>query len=161
MRNPLYPFTLILVVVFLAGFAMVPKVRGLAEMTATAMSTMKPPEPLIKFVESPQLAEVILKPPREIMGVSRDPFGPLIADEITLPAKTVSAKLENNDLRDLIFVGLVKFGEEYFAYLKTGVKTGVYKLQDKVGNYAIEQIDANQVVFKSGENVIVKKRGKI
>ena len=120
-------------------------------------------KPLVEFVENADLAKVILKPERKPLTISRDPFKPLITKEMAaagdLDNKIIPTGQEQA-LEDVVLIGVVKLGEESRAYFKTGDKTGVFKIQDKIRGFTIEEINIDSVVLKSGDRKIVKKRGK-
>ncbi len=120
-------------------------------------------KPLIEYIQSPELAKIILKPEKKPLSVSRDPFKPLIAEEINAQGQdnSVSPLAEPANLDDVALIGVVKFGSEVRAYLKMSNKTGIFKVGDTLRNYVINQIDSDRVIFKSGNSEIEKKREDI
>ena len=122
------------------------------------------PEKSFEYIQSPELAKVILKPQRKPLTISRDPFKPLITKEMVnqnqedMDKKLSSLTTLQDTLDDVILIGVVKFENQFRAYLKTDSKTGIYKPRDKVRNYVIQEINYDRIVFKFGNNEIIKKR---
>ncbi len=125
-------------------------------------------KPLVEKVEDLELAKVILKANPKILAVKNDPFKPITTKNAFDPTANIvmnPADLSNQVLADAMgnvnVVGIVRMDQDYRAFITTSDKKGVYKAQDKSGNYTIERIEPTQVVFKLGENEIVKKRGQL
>lgn len=139
---------------------------GCQDLKKTSSKLFKEPakeeeKPLIEYIESVDLAKVILKPERKPLKISRDPFKPIIAkDSDDEMAGEIIPIGQEQALEDVVLVGIVKLGAESRAYLKTDSKTGVFKVQDKIRGFAIVEINPDSVVLQSGDRKIVKKRGK-
>lgn len=115
--------------------------------------------PLVKRVESPDLAKFILKPVREKIDVTRDPFRPLPIVQSSEKAKDTLT--EQPDLADWKLVGVVKMDAEFVALLKSKNRRGVFRVNDKIQNYTVISIDEKQVIFNNGSSKIIMKRGDI
>ena len=116
-------------------------------------------KPLITYMDSADLAKIILKPERKPLTISRDPFKPLIDKPVEFnPNDPNSPTTIEDNLEDVHWVGVVKLGDELRVYLKTQEKTGVFKVGDTIRSYTITHIDIHEVIFKSEKNEVVKKR---
>ena len=109
-------------------------------------------------VDSPQLAQLILKPKRPKLDISRDPFEPLFWEAKENPTK--GAPLSNVDmLEDVKFLGLVRIGDTVSALLKTKSGKKMYHLDDQIREYKITDITGIGVVLTNGQRTIKVKRG--
>ncbi len=120
---------------------------------------------LLQPIDSTELAKILLKPKRKPLTMSRDPFKPLFQKEyLPISSDDINANTpinqSQNILEDIILVGVIKMGEESRVYLKSNLKSGVFRPHDKLGEYNIERIDVDQVVFKRGDNEFIIKRGE-
>ena len=117
-------------------------------------------QPLLPVMDSPDLAKMILKTERKPLKVSRDPFKPIVTrtGEEQSTGGDSSLYTEEDNLDDVILIGVINFDGTLRAYLKTKSKTGVFKIGDKIRGYSIESIRTDKVVFKSEKNEVVKKR---
>jgi hypothetical protein len=120
-------------------------------------------KPFVQYVESPQLAELILKPKGKKFLMSRDPFEPITTKEGMrfTDLGGASAQGADNPVDNIVLVGVVKLDTEYRAFLKFHNKSGVFKVQDKIEDYVIKDINLDQIVLVYEGREIVKKRGEI
>ena len=114
-----------------------------------------PAAPAVKKVESLELAKLILKPKKVEIDVSKDPFKPLINKE-----KEPLNSMEVYNPEDLQFLGVVRVGEEYSALLKNEIQKGVFRIDDKIKDYTIVNIEETSVVLSNGNKTITLKRGE-
>ena len=105
-------------------------------------------------VESPQLAQLILKPNRQKLDINRDPFEPLFLEK---PGKENSQGVDM--LEDVKFLGLVRVEGATSALLKTKFGKRMYKREDKIREYQIVAISETEVVLKNDKRTIKIKRG--
>ena len=116
-------------------------------------------EPLMEKVESPQLAQMILKPEKHRMVIKRDPFQPLSMLTPVI-AQTPGPEAQEEDiLANLEYLGVVIINNEFSALLKMGEKKGIYHVKDKINTMTILDIKNEYVMLKSGSQTFTLKRG--
>jgi len=121
-------------------------------------------KPGIEYVQNPQLAEMILKPKGKQLLVSRDPFKPIFTkEEMGYPdfMDVATNQGPNLSTNDIVLVGVARMDHEYQALIKYHDKSGVFKVEDKVENYVIKDINLDRIVLTDGNQDIIKKRGEI
>ena len=108
-----------------------------------------------EIVESPQLAQLILKPNRPKLDISKDPFKPLFVE------KNGSGKNRagGDSLDDVKFLGLVRVGDTASALLQTKSGKKMYNLDDSLRGYKVMGISEAEVVLKNDKRTIKVKRG--
>lgn len=116
-------------------------------------------EPIIKKVESPRLAKLILKREKIHLDVSRDPFKPLGKQEGTSGIVNAAEPYTANTNMDLQFVGVLRMADEYVAFLKNGSQKGLYRINDQILAYTVKNIQQDQVTLSDGVRVVTLKRG--
>jgi len=112
-------------------------------------------KPAIQRIENPELAKLILKPQRPKLDVSRDPFQPLVSSDQMLWVQGDGEYA----LGEWKFIGMVRMDDEFWAYLRSDTQKGTFKVNDKIKDYTIEEIQKDRVVFNNGEKTITLKRG--
>jgi hypothetical protein len=110
----------------------------------------------IEYVQSLDQARDILKPQGKPLIITKDPFKPII-----MPAKKGIIAKPVDILSDVKVLGIVKLDDDYRAFIRVGTKERVVSLQDTVRKFTIIDINMEQVVFKSGNRTVIKKRGKL
>ena len=112
-------------------------------------------EPVIPKVETSQLAKIILTPKTENSRISRDPFKPLLK----------SGPVNTNDnvflegLNNVKFLGVVKVNDEYRVLIQSDTKKDIFKKNELVHGYTIEEIQTDYLILKKGETRKKIKRG--
>ena len=140
-------FIVFILILFLAGCKYI---------KPQAFLDKKEPEPVVKRIENPQLAKLILTPKREKLHVSRDPFKPLL-----LPVATsMKAPVTKQDLK-VVFIGTMKVEDEVRALLQVDSKKEFFRVKDVIHGYTIESIDADTVVLSKENQQMVIKRSEV
>ncbi len=121
---------------------------------------------MVEIVDNPQLAKVILRSEKKPLQIIKDPFKPILSKTPTfMPGQeNTQAPSESGqtEAQDVILIGVVKMEDEFRAYVKTGSKLDVYKVQDKIGPYTVLSINIDQMVLQIGDTQrVVKNRGKL
>lgn len=111
------------------------------------------------YVEDVELAKIILRPKRHNLSVKRDPFEPLIKPKEMLDTMPIDQQREEDVLRGLEYLGLVRVGEKNSVLLKTEKGKGVYRINDKVGQLTIAEIHEDHIVFEKNDRNFKLKRG--
>ena len=109
-------------------------------------------------VESAQLAQLILKPKRPKLDISRDPFEPLFFDKQAANTKALPST-QGDRLDDVRFLGLVRVGDTISALIKTKSGKKMYHVEDNIREYKIREITELNVVLTNGQRTIKVKRG--
>ncbi len=111
-------------------------------------------------IEDVQLAQIILKPKRHKLTITRDPFEPLIkskgSDGI---GRSIEQLKEADALKGMQYLGMVKVGEDTSALIKTQDKKEVYKVNDQVNHLTITAIEEDVITFTQGSKTFKLKRG--
>jgi hypothetical protein len=116
-------------------------------------------DPLIERIKTPQLARMILKPQKAELKVSRDPFTPLFTSKEEAKANSPQVNETASPIEDLIFLGVVRMNEEYLALLKDNLKKGLFRVNEKVKDFTITDIQEDEVTLNNGVRTIKIKRG--
>lgn len=111
----------------------------------------------LHIIESPQLAKIILKPVREEYDLKRDPFAPLSASSRS--SYIGQNKMDTHGVSDMKLLGVAKINEEFIAYLKGNTSKGTYRINDKINDYTIMEINNEKVVLNNGAQIVILKRG--
>ena len=116
-------------------------------------------KPAFQKVEDIELAKILLKPQAKKLSISRDPFTPIIR---TADAGSDDSFPESIDevLNDIKFIGVIKQGDNYRALLRVRSKQGVFRQNDKIQNYTIQEIHMDRIVLSNGEKTKSIKRGE-
>ena len=112
-------------------------------------------------VEDVQLAKIILKPKRHKLTITRDPFEPLIKPKNFDATSRSIEQQQNDDLKGMQYVGLVKVGDTISALIKTGTDKGVYKVNEQVNHLTITAIEESSITFIQGSKTFKLKRGDL
>ena len=116
-------------------------------------------EDILKKIESPVLAKLILKPARYKIDISKDPFEPLIQEDDTpVIVDMKTERIINPD--DYKFIGIVKINGEPLVLLNVKEKRAIYKLNDEVDSFVISNISNEEVILKNGKKILILKRGE-
>ncbi len=163
-----------------AVLAMLILVAGALAVPGTAVADKADNGLPIPYVESPQLAKLILRPEPKTLQINRDPFKPLIIPKKAKPGVPGGPGKKDAEpevpipeiIQKMELIGVVKLEGEFRAYVKTVTKTGTKtgtktmvlrmqdKVPDKIEDYTVEFIGLDQIVLKSPHHEVVKKRGK-
>ena len=136
---------------------------GGCDLTPGKKKAQTEPSPTVKLVQDMELAKIILKPERQPSVITRDPFKPLLAKtELLNEAKTDdnTRRADEEDLKKIKFLGLIKLGENYSVFLQSETKKGVYKVNDEFEHFTIINIQPEFVELKRGNNSYKLKRGE-
>lgn len=137
---------------------------GCSEPKEVVVTPTENKEKALEYVQNPELAKVILKPQQKKLSIAKDPFKPIMQYFMGVggqEAKKNGLPTGKSGAEDVIFIGVVKMGDDARVFLKTADKSGVFKVQDKVGKYTLDSIGLNQIVLKFGDVVVIKKRGEM
>lgn len=111
-------------------------------------------------IEDVQLAQIILKPKRHKLTITRDPFEPLIKSKGSNGiGRSIEQLKEADALKDMQYLGMVKVGADTSALIKTQDKKEVYKVNDQVNHLTITAIEEDVITFTQGSKTFKLKRG--
>jgi len=114
-------------------------------------------KPKAEQVESPELAKLILKPSRDRLNVSRDPFKPLNWEEYS--SEPIAKDIDTYEMMGFRFLGVARVAGHYVAFLKSSIERGTYKIDDVINDFTIKNILSDRVILSNGEQTITLKRG--
>ncbi|MBU0468264.1 MAG: hypothetical protein KKF78_00385 [Candidatus Omnitrophica bacterium] len=137
---------------FLAGCEQTKKVKPviIEDTRKTARSS--------ESVNNLELAKLILKPKREELSITKDPFKPL--NQKAYSISKMDSPMNTSDVKSFRFLGVSKDNGEYVAFLKNGSERGAFRLQDKLSGYTIKKIQNDTVILSNGSQIIKLKRGE-
>lgn len=112
-------------------------------------------------VNDEDLAKMILKPKKETIDVSRDPFTPL-GQQFNQPLQQVVVAEDDaaREIKKYKFEGVAKMGEEYIAFLQSGKNKGAFRIKDDVIGFKIKNINENEITLTNGEEIVTLRRSE-
>jgi len=143
-----------LIIIFIAFFLFG---CGQKKGTKTRASAKKNKTETLQIIDSPQLAKLILKPVREKYDLKRDPFAPL--SSLTKSSYIGQSMMDTHNVRDMKLLGVAKINDEFIAFLKGNTNKGTYRINDKINDYTITEINNDKVVLNNGAQIVILKRG--
>ena len=150
-------------IIILAGCSQAKNLKDFFEKKSAGIMDKKQEaeESVLVKIEDLDLAKIILKPEMEKRVISRDPFKPIITKPGRIIVETPLNVADEEFVRNLTVLGVVKVGEEYSVLLRTAEKTSVFQKYDMIHQYTIQEIDKDHIVLRNRDNrVVVVKRGE-
>ena len=142
-------------------------IREIVDSTVEAQTITDDELPEEKRVEG--LIDELCNPKRQEFVLQKDPFKPFIIEK-KKPRKKVRklgyvkkeeepVELEDIDLNgEINYIGWVKLGDEYSALLRSQSGKGIFKKNEKIGEYTIEKIELNRIIFRYGKRKAILER---
>jgi hypothetical protein len=115
-----------------------------------------PKSTLLQDEQNVELAKIILRPVRDTLDVERDPFQPLSfrkenVEEIADP--------NENFFQNIRVLGITQVNDESRVLIKSPSGKKVYRINDRLGDFQIEMISNDSVIFGDGDQTWKVKRG--
>lgn len=112
-----------------------------------------------------KLAELVLRPQSSKIEINRDPFKPLIDDQLNQLVNVAGDPSTKEDsaavvLSGLRYGGMVSIGGVKSALLSSPEKKGVFQVNDTFHELMIVDINETTVELKKGEKTFQLKRGE-